>query len=178
MTVRRATLADRPALTALAARTFERTFAATNTRADMDAYLAAHFGAAQQQAELADPHVATLLVDLDGTLAGYAQLREGPAEPCVSGARPIELVRFYLDEDWQGRGLAPALMAAVHDEARGRGAETLWLGVWEHNQRALRFYTRQGFVDVGSHVFMVGADRQIDRIMARPVAAAPAPSAL
>jgi ribosomal protein S18 acetylase RimI-like enzyme len=58
-------------------------------------------------------------------------------------------------------------MHAVDAEARARGAQTLWLGVWERNHRAQRFYAKHGFVDVGSHDFLVGKDRQTDRIMVR-----------
>lgn len=171
MPIRFATLDDQPALTALATRTFEQTFADSNTADDMAAYLAANFGAAQQRAELADPHVITLVAECDGQLTAYALLREGPAEACVTGAQPIELVRFYVDRAWHGRGVAQSLMASVDASARARGAQTLWLGVWEHNHRAIRFYTKHGFADVGSHDFMVGQDRQTDRIMTRALTA-------
>jgi diamine N-acetyltransferase len=60
-------------------------------------------------------------------------------------------------------------MQAVHDAARSRGARTLWLGVWEHNPRAISFYVKCGFRDIGSQDFWVGADRQTDRVMAMAV---------
>ena len=60
-------------------------------------------------------------------------------------------------------------MAAVFAAARARGAQTVWLGVWEHNARAIAFYHKHGFEDVGSHEFVLGTDHQIDRLMARPL---------
>ena len=60
-------------------------------------------------------------------------------------------------------------MAAVMEAAQTAGARHLWLGVWEHNPRAIRFYAKCGFVDVGSHDFVLGADRQTDRVMLAPV---------
>ena len=135
----------------------------------MAAHLAEAYGPTQQSQELADPNVTTLLLEADGQLAGYAQLRISPIPACVRGEAPIELWRFYIAEPWHGKGLAQALMNRVHGAAAARGAPTLWLGVWERNDRAKAFYRKCGFVDVGSHVFMVGADPQMDRILTRPV---------
>ena len=77
----------------------------------------------------------------------------------------MELCRIYCETAWQGCGVGSKLMQATHDQARAQGAETLWLGVWERNPRAIAFYERWGFRDVGSHIFVVGSDPQTDRIM-------------
>jgi diamine N-acetyltransferase len=169
MNIRHATIDDQPALTAFGARTFRETFAADNTPEDMAAYLEAAFGVAQQRAELTDRQARTLLGEVESTLIAYAQLRAGPAPECVSGSSLVELVRFYVDRAWQGRGVAVALMDAAVDAAMTLGARTIWLGVWERNPRAIRFYAKHGFVDVGSHDFLVGQDRQTDRIMMRTI---------
>ena len=166
-TIRPARSADAPDLARMAARTFEETFGPANHPADMALYLSSAYGLAQQSAELADPAMDTVLAEVDGTLAGYAQIREGSAPDCVTGAAPIEIRRFYVDAPWQGRGLAQALMRAVHSAVARRGGRTLWLGVWERNERAQAFYRKCGFVDVGSQPFVLGRDRQTDRIMTR-----------
>ena len=160
---------DATDLAKLAARTFRETFAADNRPEDMALHLAQAYGTSQQGRELVDPKIATLLAEADGQLAGYAQLRSGPAPGCVTGASLLELWRFYIAQPWHGRGVAQALMDRVEVEANRRGARTLWLGVWERNERAQAFYRKCGFADVGSQVFMVGADPQTDRIMVRPV---------
>jgi GNAT superfamily N-acetyltransferase len=82
----------------------------------------------------------------------------------------VELVRFYVDQAWHGQGIAHTLMQKVRDEA-ARMKKTMWLGVWERNLRAIRFYAKAGFVDVGSHMFQLGRDRQTDRIMWQPAPA-------
>jgi GNAT superfamily N-acetyltransferase len=167
MTIRRGTAADAPTLAALARDTFFDTFASTNDAADMALHLERAYGVAQQAAELTDPAVVTLLVEEAGQAVAYAQLRTGHVPECVSGANAIELWRFYVTRDWHGRGIAQQLMERVVTEARQAGAETLWLGVWERNPRALAFYGKCGFVDVGEHVFLFGTDPQTDRVMAR-----------
>jgi len=158
---------DAPALAELAARTFRDTFAADNRPEDMVLHIASAYGTSQQQKELVDPRITTLLVEIDGQLAGYAQLRSGETPECVTGESPIELWRFYIAQPWHGRGAAHALMQRAEAEAYRRGGRTLWLGVWERNERAKAFYRKTGFVDVGAHVFMVGTDAQTDRILTR-----------
>ena len=158
---------DATALAELAARTFRETFAADNWAEDMALHAAVAYGTSQQQRELIDPDIVTLLVEVEGQLAGYAQLRWGVSPACVTGTKPVELWRFYIAQLWHGRGVAQALMRSVESEAYRRGSRTLWLGVWERNERAKAFYHKTGFIDVGSHVFMVGTDPQTDRILVR-----------
>jgi diamine N-acetyltransferase len=166
-TIRPGVPADAGPLASFAARIFEDTFGSANDPGDMALHLSTAYGLAQQTRELSDPAIGTLLVEIDGALAGYAQIREGKAPDCVRGAGPIEIQRFYVDRRWQGRGLAQELMNAVRKAAAVRGGRTLWLGVWERNERAQAFYRKCGFTDVGSQPFMLGLDRQTDRIMSR-----------
>ncbi len=169
--IRAGAATDAAALAELAARTFHETFAAENRAEDMTLHLAHAYGTSQQERELVDPDIATLLVEVDGELAGYAQLRSGVAPTCVTGQAPIELWRFYIAQPWHGRGVAQALMRRVESEAYQRGGRTLWLGVWERNDRAKAFYHKTGFLTVGSHVFTVGTDAQTDHILVRPLPA-------
>jgi GNAT superfamily N-acetyltransferase len=165
--IRLATSSDAVLLAELAASTFRETFAPHNQSHDMALHEAEAYGPRQQGRELADPSIVTLLVEVAGKPAGYAQLRCGAAPACVGGEAPIELWRFYIAGDHHGQGIAQALMRRVETEAERLGARTLWLGVWEHNERAKAFYRRCHFADVGSHVFKIGTDAQTDRIMAR-----------
>lgn len=169
LTIRRGIQADAARLSELAARTFRETFAAENRPEDVALHVVQAYGISQQVAELVDPRITTLLAEVDEQLAGYAQLRSSTIPECVTGDAPLELWRLYIAQLWQGQGVAQALLGSVEMEARRRGARTLWLGVWERNERAKAFYRKCGFADVGSHVFVVGADAQTDRILVRPV---------
>jgi len=168
--VRPAGVADAPWLAALAERTFRETYAAQNTPENMERYVAEHFGAARQARELADPAWQTVVAELDGHAAGYAQLSWSLPPPCVAGEAPIEVARFYVDRPWHGRGVAQALMAGLLERAAAAGARTAWLGVWERNPRAIAFYRKSGFAEVGAHEFLLGTDRQRDLVLARPLA--------
>jgi ribosomal protein S18 acetylase RimI-like enzyme len=175
--VRPATVADASRLSQLGAATFRETFEGENTPADMARYLAEAFTSARQAAEIADPAGVVLLAEREGTaseaedgeLVGYAHLVSGPAPAAVQSPAPLELKRLYVARAWHGRGVAQALMDAALEAARARGAETLWLGVWERNPRAAAFYRKYGFERVGEHTFVLGADPQTDWILVRPL---------
>ena len=133
-------------------------------------YMTIAFGPEQQRRELSDPAQTYLLAEHGGEIAGYALMRaDGETPECVTTRPVVEIVRFYVDRPWHGKGVAPVLMGACEVEARRRGARAMWLGVWAHNVRAVGFYTKSGFRDVGSHHFVLGTDVQTDRIMAREV---------
>jgi diamine N-acetyltransferase len=169
LSIRRAVIDDAAALARLAEDTFRRTFAQDNNPQDMADHCAVSYGPDIQRAQIVDPDIDSLVVsDEEGRLVAYAQLRQG-APPAVTSPAPIELWRFYVDASHHGRGLAQRLMAAVIDAALARSARTLWLGVWERNHRARTFYRKSGFVDVGSHSFLLGRDLQTDLVMARPI---------
>ena len=104
----------------------------------MALYLKGAYSVDQQTRELSDRDITTLLVEEGGDAVAYAQLRTDHIPECVTGPAPIELWRFYVDRPFHGRGIAPMLMDRVREVARERGAKTLWLGVWERNDRAPR----------------------------------------
>ena len=167
LTIRAAADDDASRLAEFARRTFVETFGPDNTADDMALHVAKSFGSDIQQSEIRDPAMATLVAELGSTMVGFAQVLEGAAPACVTGDAPIELRRFYVDRPFHGRGIARALMDAVDGVARTLGGRTLWLGVWERNPRAIAFYTKCGFVDVGAHAFVFGTEEQTDRVMAR-----------
>ena len=167
VSIRRATVTDAAALAAFGAKTFADTFGAYHTSSDLAMHLAETFGVPQQTAELTDPTMVTLLVEIDGALAGFTQVCAGEVPECVTGPAPIEIMRFYIDTPWHGQRVAQRLIDAAYAAGRERGAQTVWLGVWEHNPRAIAFYRRQGFTPVGAYTFMVGTDATTDLLFAR-----------
>ncbi len=173
---------DAAALAALAERSFRDTFAAMNTAEDMDRHCRQSYGEAIQAAEIADRGKLTLVCEEPGDeaveLVAYAQLRWGnmpvlknpPAG--LQAEHPGEIQRLYVASAWHGKGLAQQLMQACLAEMAKRGCDLVWLGVWEKNPRAIAFYQKFGFVEVGDHSFALGGDNQRDIIMARPLTAA------
>lgn len=169
--LRRGTTEDAETLAPLAIKIFNDAFAANplNKPEDMRAYIAEAFSLEQTRRELSDPDITFFIAEIAGEMVGYAKLQEKTTEDCVSDENPIELSRLYVLKDFHGQGIAEQLMKECFDAARQKKYRTMWLGVWEHNFRAQRFYEKLGFVKVGSHVFQLGSDSQIDLVMEKKI---------
>lgn len=167
--IRHATPADAVLLAEVGAQAFSEAFAADNTPENLAAYLASTFSPAKQAAELADPAGRYLIAHTGETVIGYARLRTGEVPTEIGDPNAIELQRIYVLREWLGHNVGAALMRAALEEATANNHTTIWLGVWEHNPRAIAFYQRWGFEQVGTHVFHLGDDLQTDWIMRRRV---------
>ncbi len=168
--IRRAAVGDAATLAAFAERAFREAYGPLNTPADVEQHVARHYGAARQAADLARPGLVCLLALDGGQLVGFAVLVPASAHADVALSHPCEIRRFYVDGSRHGRGVAGALMAAAVDQARAAGSDALWLTTWEHSHRARAFYARQGFEDVGTTSFLLGATLQSDRLLLRRLA--------
>jgi ribosomal protein S18 acetylase RimI-like enzyme len=163
MIIRTATAADAAILTAISLKTFIDTFAPHNTAADMESYTSVAFTEEKQRREIETEGVVTLLGEENDGAIAYAQIRSTPGAPHGD----VEIARFYVDQSLHGRGIAQTLMDAVEQHARSLGGARLWLGVWEHNLRAIAFYRKRGFVQCGAQPFLLGTDLQTDWVMNR-----------
>ncbi|MEA3031620.1 MAG: hypothetical protein QOG13_2945 [Sphingomonadales bacterium] len=160
---RNAVPADAPAIDALFRESFNETFAHLYDPADLAAFFSAFTQAAWRK-EIGDPDFAFRLAEADGALAGYAKLAPVSLPVDPDGAA-VELRQLYVAGPWHGAGIARALMDWVLDQARDRGARTLYLSVFTANHRARAFYARYGFEAIGPYAFMVGAQADEDIIM-------------
>jgi GNAT superfamily N-acetyltransferase len=167
--IRQATLDDPKVLTDLAYTTFWDAFAhhPKNAPDDLNHYMRQAFNLEQTTKELDDENSLFLIAEIDGEAAGYAKLITNTIEDGITAERPIELNRLYSHQQFLGKGIGQALMDACLDRAKADGHDVMWLGVWEFNPRAQRFYEKNGFRVVGSHVFQLGEDPQTDLLMQR-----------
>jgi GNAT superfamily N-acetyltransferase len=171
--IRHAEPTDVGVLASLGARAFVDAFAADNDPQDIERYVAESFAETRIAAELAKERSTVLLAyddDLSAdTPVGYSRLQGGSTNGGVTARCPVELVRLYVEPSVIGRGYGSVLLNVCPDEAAIGGYDVIWLGVWEHNHRARRFYERWGFQQVGECVFVLGSDAQTDHVLARAV---------
>ncbi|MEO7716904.1 MAG: GNAT family N-acetyltransferase [Capsulimonas sp.] len=165
VTVRTAFHEDISLLTELSTTTYRSTFAQHYIPEDMEAYLTENFSEEKLEQEFSDPLATFFIAELSGKPLGYAKLHMGQPDASVTGSKPMELERLYVLPEGIGRGIGPRLMQECVETTTGRGLETLWLGVWEHNHRAIRFYQKWGFEEVGIHIFQLDGEAQTDLIM-------------
>ena len=169
--IRAASVDDAKLLTDLAYTTFWDAFAhhPKNAPDDLAHYMRQAFTIEQITEELADPKSLFLIAEIDGEPAGYAKLIFDSSEPEVIAEWPVELSRLYSHQKFLGQGVGQALMDACFDKAKETGRDVMWLGVWEYNPRAQRFYEKNGFRFIGKHTFLLGSDPQTDLLMQKEI---------
>lgn len=165
LSLKKCTANDLDELRALSEQTYYDTFAAMNTPENMAAYLKEAFAPEKLAAELADPASSFYFLYADGALAGYLKLNEAPSQTDINDAATLEIERIYVRAHYQGQGLGRFLMTQAIQMAKARKKRAVWLGVWEKNARALRFYRANGFAPIGTHSFTMGDEVQTDFIM-------------
>ena len=168
MGLREATVADTAQLHELSRRTFIESFAASNTPEDIGHYLEERLSLDQLGFELNCLTSKFAVIEEEGLLCAFAKINWGLAQT-EDRQHSVELQRLYVAKNAQGKGFGKLLMEWALDQARSKAAKELWLGVWEHNHTARRFYDRYQFTEVGSHVFRLGSDDQTDLILAKPL---------
>ena len=163
--LRKATLSDLPELLALARTSFLQAFTVGNKPKNVQAYLAEAFTEDKLTKEMQEPASTFIVASLGGKLVGYTKLNLAAAQADVQDPRSVEVARLYTLEEVWGKGLGQLLLDAGINFARQEGKTWLWLGVWEHNARAIRFYEKNGLRIFGSHPFPFGDEIQTDWLM-------------
>jgi ribosomal protein S18 acetylase RimI-like enzyme len=151
-------------LSSLAADLFHQAYAGSMPAGALKSYIAEDFGINQQRAELLDPNITTFLVEIENEWVGYAQLRLKPIPVAIDIAITAELWRIYVDRSCHGLGVGRELLCRVGEIAREMSHDKIWLGVWEENQKAIAFYKKLGFSEVGQKVFHLGGEVQNDLV--------------
>lgn len=165
--LRLATSTDVPALRELAIQTQVDTFGAFNSEANMNAYLQQAYSLENLTRELEEPGSRNYLAFLGERLAGFMRLRTNSEVEHLLGPNTIELQRLYVDTSLKGQGIGGVMMQEAIDYAKSRGFDWIWLGVWERNFAARKFYEKWGFERFSEHVFQMGDDPQTDWLLRR-----------
>ncbi|MBR7800519.1 GNAT family N-acetyltransferase [Undibacterium fentianense] len=169
LSFRRACLVDAAALAALAEQTFVDTYSEQNDPEQIRTHCAKNFGIAQQSAEICDPKYAVILAFIGEALVGFAQVVKNPPPDSIAAERAVALYRYYVSKAWHGKGIAQALLLEVEAAAREFGANQIWLGMWEHNARALAYYQKVGFQHVGWMDYQFGDIVERDYVLLKSI---------
>jgi diamine N-acetyltransferase len=164
VSIRRAKPEDAATLSVLGRQTFFDTFTGTCTEKDMEQFLDEHFNLDQVKKELSNENDFFFLGEVEGVPAAYLRMMEDYSNfELMKKWKALELKRIYVDKNFHGKGIAQQLIHFVESFAKENKYEVVWLGVWEHNLRAKRFYEKSGFTDSGyTHDFPIGNTPQTD----------------
>lgn len=165
VSVRYATAAEAELIAEMSRQTFYETFAEQNTRENMEQFMQEQFSVEKLVAEVSAPGNVFLLAFENEWPVGYARMLEGRSMPEFGREPAMEIARIYAIRSAIGKGVGQALMQKCIEIASERKKKVIWLGVWEHNHRAIDFYRKWGFVKFGTHLFRLGNDIQTDWLM-------------
>lgn len=164
-TVRKANSNDLGDLLHMARTSFLQAFTAGNKPENVTAYLNEAFTLDQFEKEMANPASTFLVAEMEGEIIGYVKVNQVPAQTDVHDPDSLEIARLYVLEEHLGGGLGKRLLETAIDFAKQTQKKYLWLGVWEKNARAIRFYEKNGLRIFGSHPFPFGDEIQTDYLM-------------
>lgn len=163
--IRRVSVDDVSALSDLARKTFYDTFTGSCSEEDMQGFLDQQYSETQLRFELLDKETFCFFAEAEGKPIAYLQFKEGYetfAE--IKKWKALELKRIYVLQGYQGKGIAQRLMDFFLEFATEKKYDVVWLGVWEHNIQAQKFYLKYGFTDSGfTHDFPIGNTPQTDK---------------
>lgn len=167
-----ASVSDATAIATLGSAVWTAAFGWSVSREDCEAYINSFYTPQAWKNELADPTSSTYVArsrTSPSKVLGFIQVKRGTTEPCLKSIEgPMaEIHRIYVDAAIHGKGVGKALLAYAEKQAKSEGLESMWLGVWEHNETAKRLYERTGYLRVGEHDFIIGGEIQTDWILVK-----------
>jgi ribosomal protein S18 acetylase RimI-like enzyme len=145
--------------------TFDDAFRAQNTEENMKVYMDSAFSRDKLIKELENEESEFFFAYLKDSIIGYFKINTGQAQTEIHDKSSLELERFYLLKDFIGKDFGKQMLKKVINLAGKKNLKYIWLGVWEKNYRALKFYRKNGFTKFGEHFFIMGKDKQIDHLM-------------
>lgn len=163
--IRLLTLSDVELLHSLSVTTFSESFGHLNTKSNMDEYLYDKLNVLTLKSELLNPNSKFYIIESLGNTCGYLKLNTSEAQTIQKLPFSLEIERIYVHSLYQGHGIGQILLDKAIDEAKKNDKTEIWLGVWDQNTGAIRFYQRHGFEIIDQHEFLLGQDRQTDLIL-------------
>lgn len=163
--IQKITLKEVEALQAISRLTFYETFAEVNTEENMSSYLENDLSLERLSEELKNPNSEFYFASLENEVIGYLKINLESAQTEQKTANSLEIERIYLLKEFLGKHIGQLLLDQAFQIAKEKGKKNVWLGVWEENKRAIRFYQKNGFVEFDKHIFMLGEDAQTDILM-------------
>ena len=161
----RCTLKEIEELKEISEKTFIETFAEENTKEDMENYLKENFCYEKMEEEINNEGSIFYLVKCEDEVAAYMKVNFEKAQTESGYDNSLEIQRIYVLEKYKGKKIGKILMEKAKELGRTHNLEYIWLGVWENNFPAIKFYEKQGFEKFDTHIFVLGDDEQTDNLM-------------
>ena len=162
---KKCTIPDLTKLVEITRKTFVDAFEKDNDPEDFSTYVNKAFEKNNIEQQLQNPDSAFYFVYKDEALAGYFKLNANAAQTDINSEESIELERIYVLQEFQGKQIGKMMLQKAIRLASEKSKAFIWLGVWEKNTDAIRFYETFGFLKFNTHPYYIGKDKQTDWLM-------------
>ena len=169
ITIRPARADDALCLGVLSTQVFLDTYARLGLRDALAREALANHSVARYEALLADPGMTILVAECAGHMVAFSLVDNQARHDGLPDAAVAKLEHLYVQEPFTGRGVGRDLLRHAEKAAAARGAEMLWLTTWVGNQRALRFYPRCGYDDLGEVMYTFEGESYPNRLFGKRV---------
>ena len=165
MEIKKVNIQDIEKLKEIGRQTFFETFSSDNSEENMMEYLNNGFSNEKIRSELTDKNAEFYFAELNGKVIGYLKVNFGQSQTEIKDRNALEIERIYVLKAFHGKKVGQLLYQKAIELAKGKNVDYVWLGVWEENPRAIRFYKKNGFITFDKHIFKLGNDEQTDIMM-------------
>lgn len=165
LTLQQCSMAHLDQLVLISRNTFSDAFASQNNPNDFEHYLNTALTRETIASELDHPHTSFYFATNNNKTVGFLKINDEKAQTDIFDKTSYELERIYVITGYQGHGIGEWMINQVIHLAQEAKKEYIWLGVWEENTKAIRFYEKKGFIKFGKHPYYIGKDKQMDWLM-------------
>lgn len=163
--IRECSLRDIEKIKLISEKTFYETFCDENSEEDMENYLKENFSYEQVEREIKKEGSIFYIVENNDEVVAYMKINFDKAQTEEGYLNTLEVQRIYILQEYKGRKIGKRLIEIAKKIAQKNELNYIWLGVWENNFNAIKFYEKQGFKKFATHIFKLGDDEQTDNLM-------------
>ena len=157
--IRLARKEDAPFIALLGRTTFTETFGHFfRDQQDLIDYYNSTFSVQKIEAGIEKPNNLFWIAFANRLPVGYAKLKLHSNSEFVDSKEVCQLQKIYVLKDFLSMKIGLELQGALLDRAKELNFTQIWLSVLNSNERAIRFYRKSGFEEIGNHDFQIGKE--------------------
>lgn len=163
--IKECSLGDIEKIKYISEKTFYETFSNENTKKDMENYSKENFSYGQVESQIKNNGSRFYIVQNNEEVVAYMKINFDKAQTEIGHDNTLEVQRIYVLQEYKSKSIGKMLMKKAIEIGKNNNLNYIWLGVWEQNINAIKFYEKQGFEKFDTHIFKLGEDEQTDNLM-------------
>lgn len=155
----KATVSDAALIAKLGSKTFLEAHGRSGTESEIKNFIGNTYNPKAIKDEFENPNVWYYIIFVDDEIAGYSKLEMHAGNELIEAKNIAKLDRFYLLKEFYGQNLGLKFLKFNIEIAEQQAQKGMWLRVWTENGRAIKFYEKNGFKNVGGCYFKISDTR-------------------